>query len=389
VLVLEDLHWSDYATLDLLALLARRRAPARLLVLGTYRPVDVIVSGHPLRTVLHDLQQHGHSQALLLEPLTAGEVDAYLHGRFVQHQFPATLVRALYQWTEGHPLFMRTVVEALVRQGTVVQIGEAWAMPSEGAAVALDVPDSLRHLLEQQFEQLSATEQQVLEAASVAGSEGTVAAMAAALDTAESTVEDVCAMLARRGQFLALSGEVHWPDGTQTACYRFLHSLYYDVIYHRIPLSRRQRLHQRMGVREEGGMAPGLASTRPCWRDILLVGGMCAAPCTICGRRATTPSHGRRTPKLSPTMNTPSLLWNNSPRAVTGRNRPSISASTYAMCSGLWESSGGSSSPYRKPKDSLRPWETPTGWGGSRSISSPILRRYVTRTAPSRPGSAP
>src|SRR5439155_4131600 len=78
VLVLEDLHWSDYATLDLLALLARRRAPARLLVLGTYRPVDVIVSGHPLRTVLHDLQQHGHSQALLLEPLTAGEVAAYL-----------------------------------------------------------------------------------------------------------------------------------------------------------------------------------------------------------------------------------------------------------------------------------------------------------------------
>jgi len=253
VLVLEDLHWSDYATLDLLALLARRRAPARLLVLGTYRPVDVIVSGHPLRTVLHDLQQQGYCQALLLEPLTAGEVAAYLHGRFGGHQLPATLARALYQRTEGHPLFMRTVVEALVRQGTVVQIGEAWAMPGEGAAVALDVPDSLRHLLEQQFEQLSATEQQVLEAASVAGSEGTVAAMAAALDTAESTVEDICAMLTRRGQFLALSGDVHWPDGTQTACYRFLHSLYYDVIYHRIPLSRRQRLHQRMGVREEGG----------------------------------------------------------------------------------------------------------------------------------------
>src|SRR5262249_4064068 len=153
------LHWSDYATLDLLALLARRRAPARLLLLGTYRPVDVIVSGHPLRTVLHDLQQHGHGQTLLLEPLTAGEVAAYLRGRFVKHQFPATLVRALYQRTEGHPLFMRTVVETLVRQGTVVQVGEAWAMPDGGAAVALDVPDSLRHLLEQQFERLSVAEQ--------------------------------------------------------------------------------------------------------------------------------------------------------------------------------------------------------------------------------------
>jgi len=51
LLILEDLHWSDYATLDLLALLARRRTPARLFVLGTYRPGEVSVQGHPLRTV--------------------------------------------------------------------------------------------------------------------------------------------------------------------------------------------------------------------------------------------------------------------------------------------------------------------------------------------------
>jgi DNA-binding winged helix-turn-helix (wHTH) protein len=82
VLVLEDLHWSDYATLDLLALLARRRAPARLLLLGTYRPVDVIVQAHPLRPVAQTLQQQGYCQELLLEPLSAGEVAAYLHGRF-------------------------------------------------------------------------------------------------------------------------------------------------------------------------------------------------------------------------------------------------------------------------------------------------------------------
>src|SRR5262245_9392135 len=253
VLVLEDLHWSDYATLDLLALLARRRALARLLVLGTYRPVEVIVQAHPLRTVVQTLQQQGHCQALLLEPLTVDEVTAYLHERFVQHHFPTTLARALHQRTEGHPLFMRTVVEALVRQGAIVQVGGSWVIPGEGVAVALDVPDSLRPLLEQQVEQLIAAEQQVLEAASVAGSECTVAAVAAALDTEESAVDDICATLARRGQFLEPSGEARWPDGTRTACYRFLHSLYSDVIYHRMPLARRQRLHQRIGVREEAG----------------------------------------------------------------------------------------------------------------------------------------
>src|SRR4029453_9951177 len=51
VLWLEDLQWSDTATLDLLAALARRREPARLLIIGTYRPVDVIVRGHSLREI--------------------------------------------------------------------------------------------------------------------------------------------------------------------------------------------------------------------------------------------------------------------------------------------------------------------------------------------------
>ena len=49
VLLLEDLHWSDSATIDLLGMLARRREPARLLVLGTYRPADVAGAAHPLR----------------------------------------------------------------------------------------------------------------------------------------------------------------------------------------------------------------------------------------------------------------------------------------------------------------------------------------------------
>jgi predicted ATPase len=81
------------------------------------------------------------------------------------------------------------------------------------------VPNSLRHLIEQQAEQLSAAAQQVLEAASVAGMACTVAAVAAALDVEESAVDDVCATLARQGQFLGTSGQERWPDDTLTACY--------------------------------------------------------------------------------------------------------------------------------------------------------------------------
>ena len=201
---------------------------------------------------MQTLQQQGACHALLLELLTVGEVAAYLQERFGAHQFPAALAQAIHQRTEGHPLFIINMVEALLQQGAVRQVGGGWVMPG-GTEVALDVPDSLRRLIEQQFERLSTADQQVLEAASVAGMVCTVAAVAAGLDTEESPVDDICAALARRGQFLETRGHERWPDGTLTTCYRFLHSLYHDVLYHRTPLGRRQWLHQRIGEREEAG----------------------------------------------------------------------------------------------------------------------------------------
>src|SRR5262249_32060686 len=70
LLVLEDLHWSDYSTLDLVSYLARRQDSARLMVIGTYRPVDVILSDHPLKRVKCELQAHGLCNELSLEYLS-------------------------------------------------------------------------------------------------------------------------------------------------------------------------------------------------------------------------------------------------------------------------------------------------------------------------------
>lgn len=83
VLWLEDLHWSDASTLELLTLLARRRECARLLVLGTYRPVDMIVKEHPLRAVKQELQLHGLGAELPLGLLSEKQVAEYLGQRFV------------------------------------------------------------------------------------------------------------------------------------------------------------------------------------------------------------------------------------------------------------------------------------------------------------------
>jgi predicted ATPase len=81
LLVLEDLHWSDGATVDLLAWLARRREPARLLLIGTFRPVDVILAGHPLRAVKQELASQGCCVEVALELLTGADVTRYLSAR--------------------------------------------------------------------------------------------------------------------------------------------------------------------------------------------------------------------------------------------------------------------------------------------------------------------
>ena len=69
VLILEDLHWADHSTLDLMSAIARRREPAKLLVLGTFRPADLIVNDSPLQTLKQELLLHRLCHELPVEPL--------------------------------------------------------------------------------------------------------------------------------------------------------------------------------------------------------------------------------------------------------------------------------------------------------------------------------
>src|SRR4029453_7470185 len=106
VLVLEDLHWSDPSTLDLLTVLARRRESGRLLLIGTYRPPEVLRRAHPLRLVHQELQGHGHCVELPLTLLPEDPVATYLASRFPGLPRVDQLSRLVHQRTEGNPLFM-------------------------------------------------------------------------------------------------------------------------------------------------------------------------------------------------------------------------------------------------------------------------------------------
>ena len=117
LLVLEDLHWSDVSTLEWVAYVARRRDSARLMILGTSRPIDAILRAHPVPTVITELRQHDHCAEIVLDYLSEAAVADYLTRRLGAKPFPDHLPQRLHQRTNGNPLFLITVVNTLVSQG--------------------------------------------------------------------------------------------------------------------------------------------------------------------------------------------------------------------------------------------------------------------------------
>ncbi len=252
ILLLEDLHWSDHSTLDLVAAVARRREPARLLVIATYRPLDVIVRAHPLRAVASELALHRACEELPLEPLGADHVGRYLTAR-CGDEVSARLRETIHRRTDGLPLFMVNVVDALIRQDLLVERAGHWTMNVDEAEVKTAVPESLWQMIEQQLAGLEPDDLRLLEAASVAGMAFSAAALTAALGESVESVETRCEALTRREQFIGRAGVEEWPDSTLAAAYGFRHVLYQQVLYERLPAARRASLHLRIGEREEAG----------------------------------------------------------------------------------------------------------------------------------------
>jgi predicted ATPase len=252
VLVLEDLHWSDTSTVEVLAYLAQRREPVRLLVLGTYRPVETMLRGHPLRRTVQELCGRGQGAELRLEFLPAEDVAAYMDGR-LGGPVAAQLAAYVHERTEGNALFMVNILDHLVQQRLVVRREGQWTLRAEADAKLANVPEGLQQFLVRRIEDLPPDVRRVLEAASVAGEAFAVAAVAAGAECPVTEVDAVCEGLARQQHFINDTGLTVWPDATSGGSYRFQHALYQQVLYEQVGTARRVQLHRRIGARLEAG----------------------------------------------------------------------------------------------------------------------------------------
>ena len=251
VLCLEDLHWSDASTLDWVAAFAQRPEPARVLLIGTFRPQPERGVGHPLSSIVDGLHIKRCCRQITLGGLSDTEL-----ADFITLRFPHAPVRAhdlrrlavlLHRHTGGNPLFGLNVIEDLVARGLFVEQDGRWALVRDLNETDLGTPDDVRRIIGEQLDRLRPAECAVLEIASVAGGTFSPTTVAGAAGLPAVEVEATLASLARQHRFVRHSGER----------FEFDHVLYRDVLYERVGSGRRAVLHREIAEREEASHGVG------------------------------------------------------------------------------------------------------------------------------------
>jgi hypothetical protein len=231
VLFLDDLHWADASTVDLLAYVGSKCAPMRLLLILSYRPSDLLLSKHPFLRVKQELQGRGACREIRLDFLGRSDIESYVAQEFPGHDFPAEFAAGIHARTEGNPLFMVDLLRYLRGRGAVAQEQGRWALTQSVADIQKGLPESVSSMIERKIDQLREVDRRLLVAASVQGYEFDAAVVARALALEAADVEEQLEGLQRVHALVRRLEEREYPDATLTLRYRFEHVLYQNALY--------------------------------------------------------------------------------------------------------------------------------------------------------------
>jgi predicted ATPase/DNA-binding winged helix-turn-helix (wHTH) protein len=254
VLVFEDVHWADDATLNLISAIARRRAESRLMVVATCgQGYGCGTAEHPLKGMKQNLLMRQLCVELALTPLKRTATSQLLARELEQDTLPAGLTGFVHQRSEGNPLFAIAILEHLIARRFLVLAETAGAARWEPAGAFQEmegeVPERLAQMIELEVEGLSEEEQRILGAGSAMGIAFPAWAVAAALEEDAAHIEEACDGLSRRLHFVERGGEDELPGGMRSEFYVFVHGLYREVLYRRQSAARRAAWHARIAER--------------------------------------------------------------------------------------------------------------------------------------------
>jgi DNA-binding CsgD family transcriptional regulator len=235
VLLLDDLHWADPASLDLLRFLLPTLASAPLLILTTYRS-DELAARHPLYQALPQLARGDATTRLDLNRLTDEAVQSLVALRYtLPADDEARLVAYLQARAEGNALFLGELLRSLEEAETLRPAEDGWQL---GELTATTVPALLRQVIDGRAARLDAESRRLLGIAAVIGHEAPLAIWAAVGDVSE----DALLPVVEQGLETHLLVEAASADAV-----RFAHALIREALYEGIPGIRRRRIHRQIG----------------------------------------------------------------------------------------------------------------------------------------------
>jgi tetratricopeptide (TPR) repeat protein len=224
-LVLDDLHWADRATLQLLTHLARDLAQARILVVGTYRDTD-LDRQHPLSGTLAELNREQLFERISLRGLDRPEMTSYV-AAVAGIEPPPVLMDRIEEETEGNPFFLGEVVNLMAE-------GEAFGFEHRQSFSDIAIPEGVKEALGRRLDRLSSEANELLGLASVAGREFEHRLLAALTEHGEEQLLQLLeeALAARVVEETERIGE-----------YRFTHALMQETLVGELSSARRVLLH--------------------------------------------------------------------------------------------------------------------------------------------------
>ena len=236
LVVLEDLHDADKGTLDMLTHVSRYLSGTRILIIGTYRDVEVDRS-HPLSAALAELRRLSTYGRIILRGLNADEVRRMLES-ITQEEIPWGLAEAVHRQTEGNPLFVQEVVRYLAEEGLIAQREGRWR-PTKDTPLEMNIPEGLRDVIGKRLSLLSKECNQLLSVAAVIGREFP-------LDTLRGVVsinEEIFVEALREAVRMSVLEE---RSQVGTIRYRFTHAFFRQTLYEELIAPQRLRLHQQV-----------------------------------------------------------------------------------------------------------------------------------------------
>ncbi|MFQ5855458.1 MAG: tetratricopeptide repeat protein [Anaerolineae bacterium] len=250
ILALDDLHWADEATLEVLGYLTRAVAYQRVLIVATYRAEE---AGPTLRRLSRDLRRAGLVTEIGIDRLTVDGVTAMIRKMAGMEEGAERFSQRIYERTAGNPFFVIEVIKSLFEQRLLRQEPGGWATKWEDFASdyrTLPLPLSVRDVVEARLECLDENTRMILETAAVIRQPYAFSTVQIASGLSEIEALDAFDALLRAGLIHEIAVDL------EGSTYDFSHPLIREVAYHNLSGARRQHLHCRVGQALEATHLP-------------------------------------------------------------------------------------------------------------------------------------